>query len=269
MAKERRTETFTLPCGYLNGSGELHTEMTVVELDHKIDKAMADQNLTSSELLARHVTKLGTICDREGIDEAVPKLQKGDFDWALIKLRVLSLGGSYEYPMLCPNPKCRCQRDYEYDLDGIEVVDMPDPHNDRFVYTSDGVELVFQTLKAGDMEDLAELMEDRENEVERVLAFQLVSVGGETPEALLKKRGRKCKNANQRVQMAIKMLEDAEIFHREREAIRKGLRGIRGYPNRRIKGTCPECRTNFWHVLPIDYTFIVPSLVVQTQHGSL
>jgi hypothetical protein len=147
---------------------------------------------------------------------------------------------------------------------------MPDPFNDKFTYTTpEESVLVFQTLKAGDMEDLAELMEDRENEVERVLAFQLVSIDGDTPADLLRKRGRKCKNANQRVQMAIKMLEDAEIFHNERERIRKGLRKIRGFPNRRVKGTCPECRTNFWHILPIDFSFIVPSLVEQTQHGSL
>lgn len=242
----------------------------MLELDHKVDKAMADQNLTSAQLLARHVTRLGSITDREGIDEAVPKLEKGDFDWALIQLRILSLGEGYEYPMLCPNEKCRCQRDYEYDLGNIEVIDMPDPHQTTFEYTtSDDAVLVFRTLKAGDMEALAELMQDRENEVERVLGFQLVSIDGRTPADELQKRGRKCKNPAQHVQMAIKMMEDAEIFHREREDIRKGLRNLRGYPNRRVKGTCPECRTNFWHLLPIDYSFIVPSLVEQTQHGSL
>ena len=137
MARERRKDTFTLPCGYVDGEDVLHQEITVLELDHQVDKAMSDHNLTSSQLLGRHVTKIGTISDRATINEVVPKLEKGDFDWALIKLRILSLGEDYDYPMLCPNPKCRCQRDYTYDLNNIEVVDMADPRNDM-----DAVEVV-------------------------------------------------------------------------------------------------------------------------------
>ncbi len=269
MARKLRQTTFELPCGYLDEQGEAHKSMTVFELDHGTDKAMAT-SMSSSELLAKHTVAVGPVKDAETIQEAVAGLEKGDFDWALIQIRILSLGATYEYPMICPSKTCKFEGTYEYDLEEIDVIDMPDPKVRTFTYgTDDGMELVFRTLKARDMEDLADLMDDHEDQITKVLALQLVSIDGNTPVSELKKKGRKCKNAGQHVREATRMMDTAEIAHREKEEIRKGLRGIRGYPNRRVRQSCPECGTNFSHLIPIDYSFIAPSLGAAIQHGTL
>jgi hypothetical protein len=269
MAKTRRRDTFELPCGFLTEEGTLHKTMTVLALDHKTDKAMSD-GMTTSELVANHTACIGTIQDAEGIKAAVPQLEKGDFDYALIRLRILSLGEMYEYPQLCPNKTCKFEGVYEYDLEEIDVVEMPDPHVRTVEYTTDDDrELVFRTLKAQDMEDLADLMKDPDDQISRILGLQLVSIDGVTPADELRKKGRKCKNASQQVRQAIRMMDELEIEHGEKEKIRKAIRAIIGYPDRKVRGVCPECGANFGHLLPIDYTFIVPSLEAAIQHGSL
>ena len=267
MAK--RTTKFELPCGYVDSNEDLHTSVTIVELDHKTDKAVAS-GMTSTELVANHVVEIGSIKDRSEIEEAVPKLEKGDFDWILIQLRILSLGSEYTYPQICPNTRCNFQGEYVHDLEEIEVIDAPDPRQREIEYVSDEDHvLVFRTLKAQDMQDLAELMKDPEDQITRILALQLVSIDGVTPAKALSDKGRKCKNASQRVRQAIAMMDKIELPHREKEAIRKEIRKVIGYADRRVRGVCPECGTNFGHLLPIDYTFIVPSLEEVIQHGSL
>lgn len=243
--------------------------MKVVELDHATDKAVAD-GMTTTELVTNHVVEIGSIKDREGIKDAVPELEKGDFDWALIQLRILSLGADYTYPHICPSKDCRFQGTYEHDLESLEVIDMPDPRERQIDYDSDeGHQLVFRTLKAQDMQDLAELMKDPNDQITRILALQLVSIDSVTPEKALKDKGRKCKNAAQQVRQATLMMNTIELPHREKELIRKKIRALIGYPDRKVRGVCPECGTNFAHLLPIDYTFIVPSLEEAIQHGSL
>ncbi len=243
--------------------------MTVVELDHKTDKAVAD-GMTTTELVTNHVIEIGSIKDLEGIKDAVPKLEKGDFDWALIQLRILSLGPEYTYPQICPSTKCKFQGTYSHDLEELEVIDMPDPRERQIEYDSEeGHHVVLRTLKAQDMQDLAELMKDPNDQITRILALQLVSIDDVTPEKALKDKGRKCKNAAQHVRQATLMMNNIQLPHREKEEIRKKIRALIGFPDRNVRGVCPECGTNFAHLLPIDYTFIVPSLEEAIQHGSL
>lgn len=267
----RLQDTFTLPCGHLDEDGEtLHTNVTVIELGHDTDKDMSS-GMSSTELVAQHVVQIGPHKDKESIKSVVEGLEKGDFDWILIRLRILSLGSDFEYPHICPNTACRRQNDYSYDMDEIDVVDMPDPLQRTLDYTTrNGEDTVWRTLKAKDMEDLAEIMqESEENRINKVLALQLVSINGETPAAVLKKKGRKCKNSKQHINAALKMIEELEILHGEREVIRKELRELRGYPNLNIRNTCTGCGTNFPTRIPIDYTFIAPSLREITRSGSL
>ncbi len=274
MARERKTAQLTLPCGHLDEKTDLHTVCEIIELDHKVERNFSDKTFTTVDLVARHVVAIGPYKDRDYILAAVPKLAKGDFDWLLIQIRILSLGSSYKYPAICPRAACRYQAELVHDLDTIELVEMPDPMARNFRYeTRDGIELLFRELLAEDLEACAEIIEKGEDELPRLQGLLLISVDGVTIEESLKKKHQKLKKGDwmKHVREAVTMMEKAEVSQNEREEIRMGLRKQRGYPDRKIRARCPKstCGTDYAHMLPINPDFIAPSLGDQMQHGTL
>ncbi len=274
-----RTEKFELLCGYIeehhgverkeDESDEsfearkftLHTACVVQEMDHKIDKDLADRSVSAIDLLGRHIVSVGTITDPTRIlEEVTPNLLKGDYDFALLRMRVATLTGTYKFRVACPRPKCLDESDQELDLDSIECVDMPDPLARRLTYTTeDGIELVFRHVLASDLDVLAEILEDQEDEIRQVLGLKLISLDGVTPKKSLEKRGRKCVTDEQRIREAIRMLDVAEINHREREEIRSKLEKMVGYPKLVFKARCKKCRASWQQRLKIEPSFFLTS----------
>ena len=274
MARTRKTAMLTLPGGHIDDKTELHTVCEIIELDHKVEKDYSDKTFTTVDLVARHVVAIGPYKDAEYIKAAVPKLAKGDFDWILIQIRILSLGSKYKYPSICPRPSCRYQAQFTHDLDTIELIEMPDPMARNYRYsTTDEIELLFRELIASDTEALADIIEKGVDELPRFLGLLLLSVDGVTIEESLKKKHQKLKKGDwtKHVSEAVTMMEKAEITQAEREEIRMGLRKQRGYPDRKIRARCPKatCGTDYAHMLPINPDFIAPSLGDQMQHGTL
>lgn len=274
-----RTEKFELLCGYIEQHSDvvrkegesdedfearkftLHTTCVVREMDHNLDKDLADRSVSAIDLLGRHIISVGTITDPTRIlAEVTPELLKGDYDYALLRMRVATLTGNYKFKIQCHRSKCLDESDQELDLDGIECVDMPDPLARLLTYTTeDGMELVFRHIKASDLDVLAEIVEDQEDEIRQVLGLKLVSLDGLTPKKSLEQRGRKCKTDEQRIREAIRMLEVAEINHREREEIRTKLEKMVGYPKLIFKAKCKKCRASWQQRLRIEPSFFLTS----------
>lgn len=276
--RKERTETFELLCGYIekhdveregNESDEdfesrratLHTKCVVKEMDHNLDKDLADRSVSAVDLLGRHLVSVGTITDPKRLmEEVAPKLMKGDYDYALLRMRVLTLNEVYKFSLMCPRTKCLSETPQELNLDEIECVDMPDPWARQLTYTTeDGLELVFRHLLASDIDVLAEILEDQEDELRQVLGLKLVSFEGVTPKKTLSKRGRKCTTQEQHVREAIRILEQHEVNHREREEIRSKLEKMVGYPKLVFKAKCKTCRCSWQQRLKIEPSFFLPS----------
>ena len=276
---KQRTEKLELLCGYIEKHPDverkdeesdedfesrratLHTSCVVQEMDHGMDKDLADRSVSSVDFLGRHLVSVGTITDRTRLmEEVVPKLLKGDYDFALLRMRVITLGEVYKFKLQCPRAQCRDESDQQLDLDDIECVDMPDPWARRLTYTTeDKIELVFRHLEAEDIDTLAEILEDQSDEVRQLLGLKFVSMDGLTPAKSLAKRGRKCNTPEQHVREAIRMLDAAEINHREREEIRKKLEKMVGFPKLVFKAKCKSCRGQWQQRLKIEPSFFMPS----------
>lgn len=287
MARKKKTDTFELLCGYLDpipdseprkeGEGvsefyerthELHTEVTVCELDHDIDKDLANREVDAVELLSRHLVQVGTITDpRKLREEVAPKLLKGDYDYALLRSRMLSLGDIYDTTPTCPS--CNEELELEVDLGDISTVDMPDPYARVLEYTTDdGIETVWRHVVAEDIDALADILEDKDDEIRQVMGLRLVSIDGITPRKELSKRGRlgrdgsKAPTPEQHTREAVRMLERYEISHREKEQIRVKLNKMIGYPKLVVRHRCKFCRHGWNERLSMEPSFFTASSAV-------
>lgn len=281
MTRTRKIKTvkFDLLCGYIEEhtaverkEGEsdesyrerrftLHTECVVREMDHNLDKDLANRNVEAVDMLARHLVSVGTITDPTRLtQEVAPKMMKGDYDYALLRMRVLTLTEIYKFKVQCPRNSCLDESAQELDLDEIECVDMPDPWDRRLVYrTEDDIEIVFRHVVAEDLDALSEIIEDQADEIRQVLGLKLVSFDGVTPAQSLKSRARKCKTPEQHVREAVRMLEAGEIVHSEREEIRKKLENMVGYPKLIFKAKCRSCRCQWQQRVKIEPSFFLTS----------
>lgn len=239
----------------------LHKECVVQEMDHDLDRDLANRDLSAVDLLARHLISVGSITDSDRIKEEVaPKLLKGDYDYAMLRMRMLSLGPVYRFELPCPKKKSCVDSKQELDLEGIELVDMPDPWARKLEYTTeDGVELVFRHLEAADIDILSEILEDQEDEIRQVLGLKLVSINGKSPSKSLKSRGRTCKTPEQFVREAVRMIDSEKLVHRVKEDIRKKLEKMVGLPKLIFKAKCPICRGQWMQRVQIGPSFFLTS----------
>lgn len=269
MARKVRTETFDLLCGYLApGIGDaepiLHTTCTVTELDHQTDRSLADRSSDFLGVIGRHIVAVGDIVDRDTLDkEVIPNLIKGDLDWALLKIRILSLGSDYEFSTKCVSKDCPHVTLQKLDLTTLDVVEMPDPTKRTITYrTDDGeCELVFRPYFAQDLLPISDIISTGNNEIALLLGLRLISINGETPEAVARAKGRACKTAEQRATIAARMLEDNRITHRERDEIRRALDSIAGYPRLDFQARCGSCGTIWRTKMEMSPTFLMSSAV--------
>jgi hypothetical protein len=120
---------FTLPCGYLDSDGVLHTEVLLREISGKEEDMLASKKVPDqkkmNQLLIACIERLGSISDRERIAAAVPELLVGDRVFLLIAVRRTSLGDDYPYKDQCPS--CEKESLMSIDLASIEVAPMPEP----------------------------------------------------------------------------------------------------------------------------------------------
>lgn len=120
---------FTLPCGFLDATGVLHTEVLLNEITGRDEDMLASKKVPDSQklnqLLISCIARLGTIVDKGAIAAAVPELLVGDRVFLLIAIRRTSLGDDYPYKDICP--ACEKESLMTINLSELEIAPMPEP----------------------------------------------------------------------------------------------------------------------------------------------
>jgi hypothetical protein len=120
---------FTLPCGYLDEKGELHTEVVLTEITGRDEDMLAGNKISTqkkmNQLLISCVARIGSITGRDDIATIVPNLLVGDRVFLLIAIRRVSLGDDYPYKDICPS--CEQETLMNINLGELETAPMPDP----------------------------------------------------------------------------------------------------------------------------------------------
>lgn len=259
------TTVIELPCGYMSPDGKLLSFVTLREMQTAEEKIMGSSDPDVFKVVGNCIVGIGDeenpalISDRHTLTtEVLPELLKGDYDWILIQLRILSLGSEYDYGVLCRNPRCNKESSHTFDLDNIEVIDMPDPMEREILWTSRGGSvLTFRHLRGSDTPIMEEIQQSNQDILGKTLAMHLVAVDGVPVDQLLKHR--KVKNDRQRLNAAVKALDKHVPSYGERTEIRVMLKNKLGKPDVDVISKCPHCAAEWTHRMPIDPGFLYPS----------
>jgi len=121
-------DSFELPCGYLDGDGNLHTAVTVREMTGEEEEILAARNMPSSKkinsILSRCTESIGAVSGHF-IQQIIPELVQGDRIYLLIAIRRASLGNDMPFVTKCPS--CSQDARFKLDLADLEIKKMPDP----------------------------------------------------------------------------------------------------------------------------------------------
>lgn len=120
---------FTLPCGFLDANGVLHTEVVLSEITGHDEDMLANAKIPSqkklNQLLVSCIQRIGSITTKNEIAAAVPELLVGDRVFLILAVRRVSLGDDYPYKDTCPS--CEKESLMNIDLSTLDVIPMPDP----------------------------------------------------------------------------------------------------------------------------------------------
>lgn len=120
---------YELPCGYIDADNTLHREIQVREMTGREEDLLASAKLTPlkkiNALLAACIERIGTITDRGQIASIVPSMTQGDRVYALLALRMTTLGDEYPVEETCPS--CGLKSHYVMSLADLEKKPLADP----------------------------------------------------------------------------------------------------------------------------------------------
>jgi acetylornithine deacetylase/succinyl-diaminopimelate desuccinylase-like protein len=107
---EVKTEyTFELPKGYVDEKGQTHREVTLREITGADQEAMLNPQLRNNPakmltaLLARVITKLGTLEGRQVDAGVTANMFKSDRDFLILKLKEIDSGPEMDIDVECPD----------------------------------------------------------------------------------------------------------------------------------------------------------------------
>jgi len=101
--------TFELPKGYADEKGQVHREVTLREITGADQEAMLNPQLKSNPakmltaLLARVITKLGTLEGRQVDTSVTANMLKSDRDFLILKLKEIDSGPEMDIDVECPD----------------------------------------------------------------------------------------------------------------------------------------------------------------------
>jgi rubredoxin len=154
---------YELPCGYLDESGTLHTEVSLKEITgHEEDLLAAKSNNGAkkiTEFLSRCVTGIGSLKPTPHWAEVIRGLTVGDRVYLMFAVRRISLGNIYPVSQVCP--RCEHEKVYLFDLADQDMV-----KNKRIYETvlpKSGKAARFRVLTGKDEERLAKIKSDRDD----------------------------------------------------------------------------------------------------------
>lgn len=101
--------TFELPKGYVDPKGQLHREVTIREITGADQEAMLNPQLRNNPakmltaLLARVITRLGTLEGRQVDTTVTAAMLKSDRDFLILKLKEIDSGPEMDIDVECPD----------------------------------------------------------------------------------------------------------------------------------------------------------------------
>lgn len=101
--------TFELPKGYVDEKGQTHREITMREITGADQEAMLNPQLRNNPakmltaLLARVITKLGTLEGRQVDAGVTANMFKSDRDFLILKLKEIDSGPEMDIDVECPD----------------------------------------------------------------------------------------------------------------------------------------------------------------------
>lgn len=105
-----RTEyAFELPKGYVDAKGQLHREVTIREITGADQEGMLNPQLRNNPakmltaLLARVITRLGTLEGRQVDTTVTAGMLKSDRDFLILKLKEIDSGPEMDIDVECPD----------------------------------------------------------------------------------------------------------------------------------------------------------------------
>ena len=101
--------TFELPKGYVDAKGLVHREITIREITGADQEAMLNPQLRNNPakmltaLLARVITRLGTLEGRQVDTTVTAAMLKSDRDFLILKLKEIDSGPEMDIDVECPD----------------------------------------------------------------------------------------------------------------------------------------------------------------------
>ncbi len=250
--------------GFVDEDGDIHDDVVLREMLHPEEKILGSKKPDIEKVLRNCIIRLGPYTDPMEIREKVwPQLVKGDGDHLLIELRKLSLlnGNVYTFGAVCPLKRGGCGRETseEFDLSEVGFVDVPDPElrgRREFPFEIGKHTIKFRHLLMSDAKMIAEISKSEDDQLTKSLALRLLSVDGETVQEHMPK----AKTELARLKGAVKWLNKVVPAWKYREHIRGELKRAMARPDIIVETDCEHCGRRFRHPMPIDPTFLRPSL---------
>lgn len=101
--------SFELPKGYVDEKGQVHREVTIREITGADQEAMLNPQLRNNPakmltaLLARVITKLGTLEGRQVDATVTANMFKSDRDFLILKIKEIDSGPEMDIDVECPD----------------------------------------------------------------------------------------------------------------------------------------------------------------------
>lgn len=135
--QETLGETYQFLAGYVDENEVVHKDFTIKEITGEEEEAIAKSGIKENggkvvrTILERCITSIGELTPKIGSTkwrEVIQKLSVPDQDFALMKIRVETLGAEIEMTHKCPNPECKADLNSVIDMSELEVA----PFNGNF-----------------------------------------------------------------------------------------------------------------------------------------
>lgn len=121
-------DTFELPCGHVDQSGNLHTSVTVREMTGEDEEILAARNMPTTKkinkILTRCTESIGSFSGPV-LNNVIPDLTQGDRIFLLMAIRRASLGNDMPFQTTCP--QCKEEARFVLDLGDLETKKMANP----------------------------------------------------------------------------------------------------------------------------------------------
>ena len=217
---------FTLPGGYLDSEGVVHDEAQVREMTGAEEDVLAGKGTIMSKLntiLASCLVRIGTITDKNRMQEVVMNLPAVDRICLLVMIRSVSIGDEYSFDAVCPS--CRDKSVHTINLSTLPVKEMPDKTKRFFdIQTPSGKIVQIKTLLGKDEAAASDIAQKFPNDLSSALMLARVTQIDGKPAALQ---------------------DTKSLSWKDLSFLRKELRAHDGDLDTKAENTCQKCNNDF------------------------